>query len=131
VPLENVAGLSGMKYQGIIYKHGIGANPVFFGAEPGHPYLKELLDRYWEYPDDYAVKAAYCDGAPIAPPVWSSVMERYGLRYINKEQHLAKGIHILTDEKFRHLSLSDDRTGLKALHLACNSWVRNNNKHKY
>lgn len=128
VPLENVAGLSGMKYQGIIYKHGIGANPVFFGAEPGHPYLKELLDRYWEYPDDYAVKAAYCDGAPIAPPVWSSVMEAYGLQYDNKEQNLTHGIHVLTDEKFKHLGFSEDRTGLKALHLACNSWVRSKTK---
>ena len=53
----------------------------------------------------------------------------YGLQYKNEEQHLKQGIHVLTDEKFKHLGLAGDRKGLSALHIACNSWVQNNNKH--
>lgn len=128
IPMENVFSPYINAYQGVKYRHGIGVNPVFFGAEAGHPYLKELLDRYWEYPDDYAVKAAHCDGAPIAPSVWSSVMEKYGLQYKNEEQYLKHGVHVLTDEKFKHLGLAGARKGLSALHIACNSWVLNKTK---
>lgn len=130
IPMENVFSPYINNYKGIKYKHGIGVNPVFFGAEAGHPYLKELLDRYDSLPDNYPLLACKYK-APIAPAVWSSVMETYGLQYKNEEQYLKHGIHVLTDEKFKHLGLAGDRKGLSALHIACNSWVQNNNKHKY
>lgn len=127
IPMENVFSPYINAYQGVKYRHGIGVNPVFFGAEAGHPYFKELLDRYDSLPDNYPLLACKYK-APIAPSVWSSVMEKYGLQYKNEEQYLKQGIHILTDEKFKHLGLTNNRNGLKALHLACNSWVRNSNK---
>lgn len=124
IPMENVFSPYINTYRGIKYKHGVGVNPVFFGAEAGHPYIKELLDRYDSLPDDYPLWACKYK-APIAPSVWSSVMEKYGLQYKNEEQYLKHGIHILTDEKFKHLGLAGDRKGLSALHIACNSWVYN------
>lgn len=127
IPMENVFSPYINAYQGIKYKHGIGVNPVFFGAEAGHPYLKELLDRYDSLSDNYPLLACKYQ-APIAPSVWSSVMEKYGLQYKNEEQYLKHGIHVLTDEKFKHLGLAGDRKGLSALHIACNSWVQNKNK---
>ena len=47
-----------------------------------HPYLKELLDRYDSLPDNYPLLACKYN-APIAPAVWSNVMEKYGLQYKN------------------------------------------------
>lgn len=129
IPIENVFSPYINNYKGIKYKHGIGVNPVFFGGEAGHPYLKDLLDRYDEFPEDYPIYA--CEyKAPIAPSVWSSVMENYNFKYLNKEQHISSGIRILSDEKFKHLSKTVDRKKLKALHLACNSWVKDSDKNK-
>ena len=125
IPMENVFTPRIIEYKYKKYKHGVGVNPVFYGAEAGHPYFRDLLKRYDELPDDYAEAASkYFNSVPIAPAVWSSVMEEYGLKYQNKEQHLTEGIHVLSDEKFKHLGLSGDRKGLSAIHLACNSWVR-------
>lgn len=123
IPMEDVFSPHTAVYQGIEYKHGMGVNPVFFGAEAGHPYLKKLLDVYDSLPDNYPLLACKYK-APIAPSVWSSVMEEYGLQYKNEEQYIKQGIHVLSDKKFKHLGLTNDRKGLSALHMACNSWVK-------
>lgn len=130
IPMENVFKPYHIRYMGRDYYHGIGVNPVFFGAEADHDCMYELMERYWEYPDDYPIVASrerY--KAPIAPCVWSSVMESMGLKYENIEQRLPNGIHILSDEKFKHLGLAGDRKGLSAIHLACNSWVRDDKRY--
>lgn len=125
IPMEKVFKPYNIKYMGCDYCHGIGANPVFFGAESGHEFLHKLLERYQEFPDDYPIIASReINKAPIAPCVWSSVLENTGFKYENVEQHLPYGIHILTNEKFNHTSFSLDTKKMKAIHFARNSWRR-------
>lgn len=105
------------------YIYDIGINPVFMGAEPHHPFFKEVIDVYWELEDDYAIKASKWK-APIAPHIYSKVMEKYGLKYCNIEQKLAEGIHILSSEKFNHLPDVKDKNKMTAIHLCTHTWVR-------
>lgn len=130
IPMENVANISRCFWLGYGFKRYVGVNPVFFGAIKGHPFLKDLLEFYNTFPDDYAKQACINDGcsAPIAPAVFSKVMENYGLRYLNKEQYLDEGIHVVTNEHFDHDPPPERRINMYAIHLCTHSWIKKNDE---
>lgn len=123
IPVEKVSSPKKLNYEGDTYFHGVGVNPVFFGAEPNHPLLEKLKKKYESFPINYPLIASMYH-APIAPCVWSNVLSKEGFQYVNKEVFLGNGIHILTNKLFNHLGVCKTKEGLKAVHMACNSWVR-------
>lgn len=124
IPMEDVGIRRAEYYNDTLYITGKALNPVFMGARPEHKYFKYVMDRYWTLDDNYAIKGSNMKTyVPIAPAIFSKEMENFGFKYINKEQYLKEGIHILSSEKFNHLGDIKNKNNVNAIHLARNSWV--------
>lgn len=97
-----------------------------FAAERQHPFIKDCLgyykDRHFILPD-----GTFYDKI-IVPVIMGLEADKYGLRYVNEEQDLAEGMHLLPDEYFTHPSKQTPNT--MALHMVKNSWKKYSWKQK-
>ena len=79
--------------------HGIQVQAAIIGSEKGHPFFKECLDYY-----NGRHFSAGADGVPaedqISPIVFAGIAEKYGFKYIDKEQDLAEGFKLYTSQQF-------------------------------
>lgn len=79
--------------------HGLQIQAAILGAEKGHPFFKDCLDYYRSI--HFNVGA---DGIPreeiISPIIMAGIAERYGFKYINKEQQLAEGFKLYSTDLF-------------------------------
>lgn len=71
---------------------------AIMGAEAGHPFLKECMDRYESIDFDFKT-------VPTCPELMSSVLIPYGMKRINENQlvHAGKNVKILDLNYFGHL----------------------------
>jgi mannosyltransferase OCH1-like enzyme len=77
---------------------GIGMQSAFLGSRKGHPFLKECLD-YYKKQHFLLSDGTYFDKI-IAPTILSMNAERYGFKYIDKDQFNNNGMRIYNSEVF-------------------------------
>lgn len=106
------------------YIYGIDLNPIVFGCEKNHPFLKEVLDLYNTFNIDYALKAR--DGEmPIIGPVYSKALEKFGFKYLDKEQDLPYNSKVLDYTKIVHVSQDEDKNkNCDICHLCTHTWFK-------
>ena len=79
--------------------HGIQIQAAIIGSEKGHPFFKECLDYY---------KARHFstgpDGIPteeqISPIIFARIAEKYGFKYLDREQDLSDGLKLYPSSLF-------------------------------
>lgn len=98
---------------------GIQIQAAVMGAEPGSQFVKDVLD--W-YADKSFLKP---DGSlatdVLSPQIYARVAERYGFRYVDRDQQLSDGIMIYRSEVFagnRH----EVTPASYAIHYCAHSW---------
>lgn len=105
------------KDKGKLKVPGNGMLSALIGAEPNHPFIKDLLAYYDSIHFDYAMANRL-----TIPTTLALVCEKYGFVYHNVEQELQEGIHIYDTSVF-----SDFHNATKssvAIHYCEGSWVR-------
>lgn len=79
--------------------HGIQIQAAILGAEKGHPFFKEALEYY-----QTAAFTTGEDGIPeekeISPIVLAGLAEKYGFRYVDREQLLGEGFRLYPSALF-------------------------------
>lgn len=79
--------------------HGIQIQAAILGAEKGHPFFKECMDYYQSR--HFSVEE---DGIPredqISPIIFASIAEKYGFKYLDKEQDLKEGFKLYPSSLF-------------------------------
>jgi hypothetical protein len=107
------------------YPFGIQVQAAILGSEKGHPYVADCLDYYKEHhfiDADGNVKMNM-----IAPIVYVTVAQKYGMKPMNCEQTLAEGIHLYTTDLFgAHTGMICKKT--VAVHCCLSSWKKNDEK---
>ncbi|EJX11040.1 polysaccharide biosynthesis protein CpsM(V) [gut metagenome] len=101
------------------YVSGIQIQAAVMGAEAGNPFVKEVLD--W-YAGEHFLKA---DGSIrtdlLSPQIYARIAEKYGFRYLDKEQDLQGNMKIFPSEIFA--GNKHERTSRSyAVHLCAHSW---------
>lgn len=96
---------------------GNGMLSALIGAEPSHPFLKDLLDYYNSIHFQYAI-----DNRLTIPTTLSLIGERYGFKYHNVEQVLQEGIHIYDTSVFSDFYNATPQS--VAIHYCEGSWVK-------
>lgn len=96
---------------------GNGMLSALVGAEPNHPFLKDLLDYYNSIHFQYAM-----DNRLTIPTTLALMGEKYGFKYHNVEQELAEGIHIYDSSVFSDFYNVTPNT--VAIHFCDGSWVK-------
>ena len=98
---------------------GIQIQAAVMGAEPGSQFIKDVLD--W-YADKSFLKP---DGSlatdVLSPQIYARVAEKYGFRYVDRDQQLSDGIMIYRSEVFagnRH----EVTPASYAIHYCAHSW---------
>ena len=89
-----------------------------FAAEKQHPFIGDCLNYYKDRHFILSDNSFY--DQIIVPVIMGLEAEKYGLRYINEEQDLKEGMHLLPDEYFTHPSKQTKNT--MALHMVKNIW---------
>ena len=101
------------------YPSGIELQAAVMGAEPGHPFVKRILD--W-YEDKHFVRPDGTLGLDvIAPQIYARVAEDYGLRYVDADQPLRDGIMVYRSEVFAG-NRREQTSASYAIHYCENSW---------
>jgi mannosyltransferase OCH1-like enzyme len=98
----------------------IALQSAIFGAEPGHPFLKMLMDAYREV--DSLMEQKIWDYEVITPYFCADVAYRkYGFRYKNETQILEDGIVIFKNDVFPSYPAKPDENAF-AYHGCHNTW---------
>lgn len=83
-----------------------------FGAEAGHPLIKDMLDYY----DGLDMEFKFSDNNTIS--VSNLLIEKYGCKTGNEEQILSEGIHVYPDGILCNPSMDS-----KTVHVFLGSWL--------
>lgn len=79
--------------------HGIQIQAAILGAEKGHPFFKDCLEYYQSH--HFSVEP---DGIPhedkISPIVLAGIAEKYGFKYLDREQMLDEGFKLYPADLF-------------------------------
>jgi len=103
---------------------GTGIMSAFLASEPGHPLTLDCMRFYESENIDHIFEEHL-----TAPTVIAYCAEKYGFRYVDKQQLLCNDIMLYTSEVFSHdeLATNDSYT----IHHCEGSWVGNPFKHKF
>ena len=101
------------------FLQGIQIQAAVMGAQAGCPFLKDILE--W-YDQNHFLKA---DGSLrtnlLSPHIYARVAEKYGFRYIDKDQDLVGNMKIYRSEVFA--GYKTERTSQSyAVHMCAHSW---------
>ena len=80
------------------YVSGIQIQAAVMGAQAGCRYVKDVLDDYEHR--NFEMPSGTQGQGVLSPFIYARVMERYGLRYIDRDQQLDDGIMIYRSEVF-------------------------------
>lgn len=92
---------------------------AIFMAEKGHPCLAEIINFYKER--SFLDKNGNPNINIISPSIYAKVLERYGFRYTDKEQHLKNDITVYPSSYISY-TLYERKKNTIAAHLAKHSW---------
>ena len=100
------------------YLPGIGIQAAIIGGEAGHPFLKDLIEYYRNR--EFIKPDGSLDTLP-APAIYMLLLEKYGIKYIDKAQYLKNAIRILDSSVFA--SIPTCKFTSAAIHMGAGSWV--------
>lgn len=107
------------------YIAGVLMNPVFFYGEKGHPYLKAVLDYYDKLDYNGPVDDGCLFSRPIAPQIFTKVLEDYGWKYRNGDQSLDEGIEIVDNNLTRNYGEQPKAGPVYSMHMCSWGWLQN------
>ena len=103
------------------YISGMQIQAAVMGAQPGCPFVKDVLD--W-YGDKHFVKPDGTLGLDvIAPQIYARLAEKFGFKYKDVEQQLQGGMMVYRSETFAG-NEREATPGSYAIHYCENSWVK-------
>lgn len=100
-------------------KGGIGIQAAVLGGVKGHPFFKDCLEFYRN--KSFILENGELFDSFIAPGIYAMVAEKYGFRYIDEKQNLAKNMLILPSDVFAGAP-SYAKTTSYAVHHCNGSW---------
>lgn len=95
---------------------GNGMFSALIGAEKGHPFIKDCLDFYNSHHFNYV----FTNRLTI-PTILALEVEKYGFKYIDKEQHLSEGIQIYDSSVFANYHKATSSSVV--IHYCNGSWL--------
>jgi mannosyltransferase OCH1-like enzyme len=98
---------------------GIGIQSAFIGSIPQHPLLKECMDYYKDR--HFILENGSFFNKIIAPTILSMNAEKYGFKYIDKDQDLSEGIHVYKSDFFASKPSAESNESY-AVHFCVGSW---------
>ena len=105
--------------------HGIQVQAAILGAEKGHSFFREALDYY-----QAAAFTVGEDGIPeekeISPIVLAGLAEKYGFRYVDREQLLDEGFRLYPSSLFTPQPYLMKKEAV-AVHCCSASWRHSDN----
>lgn len=100
------------------YLPGLGIQAAIIGGEAGNPFLKDLMDYYDGR--NFIKEDGSFDILP-APAIYMLLLEKYGIKYMDKTQNLRNCIKIFDSGVFS--SMSTCKFTSAAIHMEAGSWV--------
>lgn len=100
------------------YLPGLGIQAAIIGGEAGNPFLKDLMDYYDGR--NFIKEDGSFDILP-APAIYMLLLEKYGIKYVDKTQNLRNCIKIFDSGVFS--SISTCKFTSVAIHMEAGSWV--------
>ena len=100
-----------------LYVPGMAIQAALLISEKGHPLTKECMDFY-----DTTDLKTILDNYYVAPAIVASRAEKYGYKYIDKEQFLGEGIHIYPSTIISNFDQKSKKS--LAVHWCAGSWVK-------
>ena len=79
--------------------HGIQIQAAILGAEKGHPFFRDCLQYYEKVHFESNDEGIPAETA-ISPIVFAGIAEKYGFKYIDKEQSLDEGFKLYSSDLF-------------------------------
>lgn len=102
----------------VAHVKGIGIQSAMFGAEKGHPFMKDCME-YYEKIHFVQADGSFFDKI-ILPDVLALCAEKYGFRYVKDRQVLRSNINIYP--QFIFAGKKNATEDSVAIHCAHNSW---------
>ena len=94
---------------------GIGLFSALIGAEKGHPYIKDNLDYY----NSHSFTEVWNNDLTV-PNILAFHAEKYGFKYVNKEQHIDANMAIFDYSVFASKLHANSKS--LAIHKCAASW---------
>ena len=101
------------------YVSGIQIQAAVMGAQAGCRYVKDVLDDYEHR--TFEMPSGTQGQGVLSPFIYARVMERYGLRYVDRDQQLDDGIMIYRSEVFAG-NKHEATPASYAIHYCAHSW---------
>lgn len=79
--------------------HGLQIQAAIIGAEKGHPFFRNCLDYYQSIHLGLEEDGSMAEDK-ISPIVFAGIAEKYGFKYLDKEQNLAEGFKLYSSDLF-------------------------------
>lgn len=98
---------------------GLTIQAAIVGSEKGNPLLKEAMKFYEE--NHFLLPDGSCDYSHVAPDVIAFVLEKYGFKYINKNQFLPNNIAIFSTKTFAS-GIQNTSSENYAIHVYTSNW---------
>lgn len=100
----------------------VGIEPAIFGAEPGHPWVKTLLDYYGKLKFENTISYYRKNIMPVAVSQISH--DRFGFKYMPIYQVLKDDVHVYPPDVF---TINTPPSPIKySTHFCANSWMEHN-----
>lgn len=97
---------------------GVQIQAAVMGAEAKHPFLKDCLDYYEHHS---FIDMGGNDSEIISPVIFAKIAEKYGYRYIDKEQDLKEEMHLFPSCMFApNMDVATSKA--LAIHCCAGSW---------
>lgn len=94
---DNLVDENGIKLNPDSSIHGIQIQAAVIGSEKGHPFFRDCLEYY-----NHSHLVIGTDGtiieSQISPIVFATIAEKYGFRYLDKEQDLNDGFKLYSSD---------------------------------
>lgn len=96
---DGIVDENGNKRQKDTCVHGIQIQAAILGSEKGHPFFKDCLDHYQTCGIAFDNNVVPSEDK-ISPIIMAGIAEKYGFRYLNKEQLLSEGFMLYSSDVF-------------------------------
>jgi mannosyltransferase OCH1-like enzyme len=107
------------------YIWGIQIQAAIMGSEPGHPFVRDCL--HWYEVNHFSYNKKDWGANIISPVIYAKVAEKYGFKYLNREQTLSEGIMIYSRDVFSPCSSLLTKESV-VIHMCIGSWHKDTAK---
>lgn len=101
------------------YLSAVGIQAAVMGAEKGSQFVKDVID--WYADKTFIDENGDVKMDVVSPQIYAHVAEKYGFRYLDKDQQLDDGIFIYRSEIFAG-NKHEETPASYAIHYCAHSW---------